>query len=134
MCNTQNVDVISTKDWHLGINRANKLFNYIGCKTSFPSKISRSLFVPESTLEVLETKQKIKMYATTWCGDCRLAKRWFDAHGVDYEYINIEHDERAAELVLKLNNGMRTVPTIIFPDGSILVEPTARELAAKLQG
>ena len=88
----------------------------------------------DSTLEALQTKQKIKIYATTWCGDCRFAKRWFDAHGVDYEYINIEQDEQAAELVVKLNNGMRMVPTIIFPDGSILVEPTARALAAKLLG
>jgi mycoredoxin len=77
------------------------------------------------------TPEKIRMYATTWCGDCRMAKRWFDSHGVSYEYINIENDEKAAELVVKMNGGSRTVPTIIFPDGSVLVEPSARELAAK---
>jgi len=71
------------------------------------------------------------MYATTWCGDCRLAKRWFDSHGIAYDYINIEEDDEAAELVLKVNKGMRSVPTIIFPDGSVLVEPSPRELAAK---
>jgi mycoredoxin len=73
----------------------------------------------------------IKMYATAWCGDCRMAKRWFDAHGIPYEYINIESDERAAAEVLRLNRGMRSVPTIVFPDGSVLVEPSVRELAAK---
>jgi mycoredoxin len=73
----------------------------------------------------------IKMYATTWCGDCRMAKRWFDAHGIPYDYINIETDERAAAEVLRINRGMRSVPTIVFPDGSVLVEPSARELAAK---
>lgn len=85
----------------------------------------------ESTLEAAKTEQKIKMYATTWCGDCRAAKRWFDGHNVPYEYINIEEDEYAAEYVMRVNGGARSVPTIIFPDGSVLVEPSARELAAK---
>jgi mycoredoxin len=89
--------------------------------------------VPESTIETPRTGEKIKMYATTWCGDCRFARRWFDTHGIPYEYINIEEDEAAAELVQKVNGGMRSVPTIVFPDGSVLVEPSARELAAKFQ-
>jgi mycoredoxin len=87
--------------------------------------------VAESTLQSPQTAEKIKMYATTWCGDCRLAKRWFDSHGIAYDYINIEEDDEAAEVVLKVNKGMRSVPTIIFPDGSVLVEPGPRELAAK---
>ncbi|HEU5230719.1 MAG TPA: mycoredoxin [Ktedonobacteraceae bacterium] len=85
----------------------------------------------ESTIHTPQTAEKITMYATTWCGDCRFAKRWLDAHGIPYEYINIEEDESAAEIVLKVNKGARSVPTIVFPDGSVLVEPTARELAAK---
>jgi mycoredoxin len=72
------------------------------------------------------------VYATNWCGDCRMARRWFDAHGVPYEYINIEEDDRAAEYVVRVNHGARSVPTIVFPDGSILVEPSPRELASKL--
>ena len=76
-------------------------------------------------------QNKIKMYATTWCGDCRMAKHWFDAHGIPYDYLNIERDERAAAEVLRINRGMRSVPTIVFPDGSILVEPSAHQLAAK---
>ncbi|HLI87649.1 MAG TPA: mycoredoxin [Ktedonobacteraceae bacterium] len=87
--------------------------------------------MPESTLETPKTSQKIKMYATTWCGDCRFARRWLDAHGIPYDYINIEEDEDAAEYVMEVNGGMRSVPTIVFPDGSVLVEPDARELAAK---
>lgn len=74
---------------------------------------------------------KITMYATTWCGDCRMAKRWFDQHGVAYDYINIEQNDEAAAYVKQVNGGRRSVPTIVFPDGSILVEPSARELAAK---
>ena len=77
------------------------------------------------------TQKKIKMYATTWCGDCRMAKRWFDSHGIPYEYINIEEDDAAAEYVVRVNGGSRSVPTIVFPDGSVLVEPNSRELAAK---
>jgi len=76
-------------------------------------------------------EQKIKMYVTTWCGDCRMAKRWFDAHGIAYESINIEEDDKAAEYVKRVNQGYRSVPTIVFPDGSILVEPGPRELASK---
>ena len=82
----------------------------------------------ESTLQ---TAQKVKMFATKWCGDCRMAKRWFDTHAIAYDYINIEEDESAADFVMKVNGGMRSVPTIIFPDGSVLVEPGPRELAAK---
>jgi len=87
--------------------------------------------VAESTIQTPQTAEKVKMYATTWCGDCRFAKRWLDAHGISYEYINIEEDESAAEIVIRVNKGARSVPTIVFPDGSVLVEPTARELAAK---
>jgi mycoredoxin len=94
-------------------------------------KLQGELSVLDSTLEKPTTGERIKMYATTWCGDCRFAKRWFDAHGIPYEFINIEEDEQAADLVIKVNRGARSVPTILFPDGSILVEPSARELAAK---
>ncbi|GER91484.1 NrdH-redoxin [Dictyobacter vulcani] len=85
----------------------------------------------EAINETPNTQQKITMYATTWCGDCRNARRWFDSHGIAYDYINIEENEQAAEYVRKVNNGASSVPTIIFPDGSVLVEPGARELAAK---
>ncbi len=81
--------------------------------------------------EFSNSEQKIKMYVTTWCGDCRMAKRWFDTRGIDYESINIEEDARAAEYVRRVNRGYQSVPTIVFPDGSVLVEPSPRELASK---
>ena len=83
--------------------------------------------VPNSS----DTEKIIKIYATTWCGDCRMAKRWFDSHSIPYEYINIEEDDKAAEFVTHINGGYRSVPTIVFPDGSVLVEPSPRELATK---
>jgi mycoredoxin len=60
-----------------------------------------------------------------------MAKRWFDTRGIDYQSINIEEDEKAAAYVRRVNRGYKSVPTIVFPDGSILVEPSPRELASK---
>ena len=76
---------------------------------------------------------EIRMYATAWCGDCRRSKRVFDAMGISYTYIDIERDTRAEQLVLQLNRGKRSVPTIVFPDGSVLTEPSNAELEAKLR-
>jgi glutaredoxin-like protein len=73
----------------------------------------------------------ITMYATRWCGDCRRARRWFDAHGISYDVIDIDRDGQAATYVMQVNGGMRSVPTIVFPDESVLVEPTSRELEAR---
>jgi mycoredoxin len=85
-----------------------------------------------ATASTIPTQHKIKFYATTWCGDCRRAKRWLDEHHIPYDYINIEEDEAAAAYVIEVNHGLRSVPTIVFPDGSILVEPSNRQLAEKL--
>ncbi len=74
----------------------------------------------------------IKMYSTTWCGDCRRAKRVFADFSVPYVEVNIDEDQDAAQLVQTLNNGMRSVPTIVFPDGGVLVEPSNAALAAVL--
>jgi len=75
---------------------------------------------------------RVRMFGTPWCGDCRRAKRFLDQRNIPYEWIDIEGDEDATTFVLKVNNGMRSVPTIVFPDGSVLTEPTNAELAAKL--
>jgi mycoredoxin len=75
---------------------------------------------------------EILMYSTSWCGDCRRAKKVFAALGVAYAEIDIDSRPDAAEQVKLLNNGMRTVPTIVFADGSILAEPSSRVLEAKL--
>lgn len=72
------------------------------------------------------------MYSTTWCGDCRRAKRVFAALGVPFVEINIEEDTDAEALVERINDGMHSVPTILFPDGTILVEPAYWQLEAKL--
>ena len=77
------------------------------------------------------TTDTILMYSTSWCGDCRRAKNFFAEYGIEYTEINIEQEPKAAEIVRQLNGGHQSVPTILFPDGSVLVEPSYRELAAK---
>ena len=74
----------------------------------------------------------IIVYGTSWGPDCRRAQRVLESSGVPYTYINIEQDEDAAEYVVEVNKGNRSVPTIVFPDGSILVEPSNRELQQKI--
>ena len=74
----------------------------------------------------------IVVYGTTWCPDCVRAKRILDKRQVPYKWIDITHHPDAVAYVEKANGGMRRVPTIVFPDGSILVEPSNDELARKL--
>ncbi len=76
-------------------------------------------------------EDRIRVYGTNWCGDCFLAKRFLEGQGIPYNWIDIGKDKEAREFVQGVNEGMRSVPTIVFPDGSILVEPNARELAKK---
>lgn len=75
---------------------------------------------------------KIVMYGTTWCRDCTRAKRFFERNEVDYKWINIDQETEFVDYVLDVNDGMRIVPTIVFGDGSILTEPSDRDLALKL--
>lgn len=74
----------------------------------------------------------IRMYGTTWCGDCKRAKTFFGEHRVQYEFVDIEDNTDGLLLVEEANHGKRIIPTIVFPDGSVLVEPSNAELAAKL--
>lgn len=76
--------------------------------------------------------KKIKVYGTPWCGDCRRARKILDERAVDYEWIDINNDKEGEKFVKKTNNGNRSVPTILFPDKSILVEPSNAELNKKL--
>jgi ubiquinone/menaquinone biosynthesis C-methylase UbiE/glutaredoxin len=76
--------------------------------------------------------QPITLYGAPWCGDCRRATHWLDTHGIAYDYINIDHDAQAAAQVLRINGGLRSVPTIVLPDGSVLVEPSHQELADRI--
>jgi len=75
----------------------------------------------------------ITIYGTTWCGDCRRTRRFLDYHKISYLWIDIDLDKKGEEFVLSVNHGMRSVPTIVFADGSILVEPSNLKVAEKLR-
>jgi mycoredoxin len=77
-------------------------------------------------------KSRIVVYGTAWCGACRLVKRVLDEISRDYEWIDVDKNPQAAERVIELNAGLRSVPTIVFPDGHVLVEPRRHELLAAL--
>jgi glutaredoxin-like protein len=74
----------------------------------------------------------IIIYGADWCWDCRRARKYFNDHKISYQWINVDHDIRAEQFVLQINQGMRSIPTIVFQDGSILVEPSNAQLAEKL--
>lgn len=80
----------------------------------------------------MTSEPSITVYGTSWCPDCRRAQRVLELNRVPYTYVNIEEDEAAAEYVVRLNRGNRSVPTIVFPDGAVLVEPSNLELQQKL--
>ncbi len=74
---------------------------------------------------------EIVMYGADWCRDCRRAKRFFDGQGIGYRWIDVEHDAAMAEEARRIG-GRSNIPVIVFPDGSVLVEPTDAQLEAKL--
>jgi mycoredoxin len=79
-----------------------------------------------------EAENKIKMYGTNWCYGSRQARKLLDTNEIAYDYIDIDLDMDARSYVEQVNNGYRSVPTLIFPDGSMLVEPSSSELRLKL--
>lgn len=82
---------------------------------------------------VVLTDDPIIVYSTRWCGDCRRAKRVLDEHGADYKWIDIEEAPDALDAMMAINGGKQSVPTILFPDGTVTVEPSNKELSVLLQ-
>ena len=78
------------------------------------------------------SKEQIIMYGTDWCPDCITSKMVLKKLKAAYTYINIDQDLAAEDIVRKHNTGSRSVPTIIFPDNSVLTEPSRRELTEKV--
>ena len=73
------------------------------------------------------------MYGAAWCGDCRRSKAFLDGKAVEYNYIDVEADESASDKVIEINGGQRSIPVILFPDGTHMTEPSDKDLEAKLQ-
>jgi mycoredoxin len=75
---------------------------------------------------------QIIMYGASWCADCRRSKNYLDSKNVEYEFIDIDTVPGAADKIAEINEGRKSIPTIIFPDGTVLVEPGNAELASHL--
>jgi mycoredoxin len=73
------------------------------------------------------------MYGAEWCGDCRRSKKFLDSNNVSYEYVDVETDTTASDKVIEINGGMRSIPVIVFEDGTHLTEPSDAALQAKLE-
>jgi glutaredoxin-like protein len=78
------------------------------------------------------SEQPIVMYGTNWCFDCIRSKRFLQKHAIPFTWVNIDKDKEGERYVREVNNDNRSVPTIVFQDGSILVEPSNKELGEKL--
>ena len=74
----------------------------------------------------------VTMYSTPWCGYCHRLKAQMDREGIAYEVVDIEAHPEAAELVMSVNDGNQTVPTVVFPDGSALTNPSVAQVKEKL--
>ena len=74
----------------------------------------------------------IKVYGAPWCPDCKRSKKFLAEHRVPYDWIDIDQGAEGLRYVEQLQGGGRTIPTIVFPDGSFLLEPADDELARKL--
>jgi mycoredoxin len=83
-------------------------------------------------MKVSPPDNAITVYGTSWCADCMLAKFVLESQHATYEWVDIDKEPSAAGTVLELNGGYRIVPTIVFPDGRVLVEPSRRQLEAEL--
>ena len=75
----------------------------------------------------------VTMYTTTWCGYCVRLKKLMQREGIPFAEVNIERDAEAADLVMQANGGNRTVPTLLFRDGSALTNPSIDQVKAQLE-
>ena len=79
------------------------------------------------------SEPEITVYGAHWCPDCRRSKQFLGEHQIPYKWVDIEEDAAAEQFVMEKNQGKRIIPTILFADGSILVEPSNAQLARKLE-
>lgn len=74
----------------------------------------------------------LTLYSTPWCGYCHRLKSQLAREGIDFREVDIEQDAAAAEYVMSVNGGNQTVPTVQFPDGTTLTNPTIADVRAQL--
>lgn len=77
--------------------------------------------------------QPLTMYTTPWCGYCRRLKHQLAREGIEITEVDIEREPEAAEYVMTVNGGYQTVPTVLFPDGSTLTNPSVRAIRQRME-
>jgi mycoredoxin len=75
---------------------------------------------------------KLTVYGASWCPDVKRSRALLDREGVEYSYVDVEADADAERRVRELQDGARRIPTIVWEDGSFLVEPSDAELSGRL--
>ena len=78
------------------------------------------------------TSAAVTMFTTQWCGYCVRLKKLMQREGIDFAEVDIENDSAAAELVMQANGGNRTVPTLLFADGTALTNPSIDQVKSQL--
>jgi mycoredoxin len=72
------------------------------------------------------------MYSTPWCGYCHRLKSQLDRAGIEFEVVDIERQPEAAAIVERVNSGNQTVPTLVFPDGTAMTNPSLAQVKAQI--
>ncbi len=78
------------------------------------------------------TSGTFTMYSTPWCGYCHRLRSQLDREGIAYDVVDIEQDPSAADLVMQVNGGNQTVPTLVYADGSAQTNPSVAQVKQKL--
>ena len=78
------------------------------------------------------TVGQFTMYSTPWCGYCHRLKSQLDREGIEFTVVDIEQEPAAADLVMRVNHGNQTVPTLVYADGSAQTNPSVIQVKAKL--
>jgi len=74
----------------------------------------------------------VTMFTTTWCGYCRRLKSQMQREGIAFTEVDIEANPAAAQVVMSVNGGNQTVPTLVFPDGSAATNPSIGQVKSRL--
>jgi mycoredoxin len=86
----------------------------------------------EDLTDYVPEEGTVTLLTTSWCGFCRRLKHQLEREGVTFGEVDIETSDEAAGVVMALNGGDRTVPTVVFPDGSSATNPSVHEVMARL--
>ena len=79
-----------------------------------------------------QSSSQFTMFSTPWCGYCHRLRSQLDREGIEYEVVDIEREPEAAALVMSVNGGNQTVPTLLYPDGTAQTNPSLAQVKAKL--